>query len=299
MDAALGIFGLLASGLLGGGIAMWSSSRQKASDAEMELWKQKMDHRREQLSALYAPLTSIRSKTRSLRLLLPSEVDGQPWRLVHHIGDIRKQHDLLAANPTYDPKPVIGLTAEQVAIARLIVTKYGHEACELLQDKASLIEGKMPAGIEKYEAHQSRLRAGWDEALNQPTEDGMTFPGQRVGQQHAQGISEVPPTPADDVDVAIREGRTAVESARDALLSGGPLKKSAIMPGVLIIAGIALGVAVGILYLAGPDRPTRLLVTTPDGVVCGEPEIDEAGNVSIEGNPLDNAAQVDVVDSCT
>ena len=58
------------------------------------------------------------STARSLREMLPyNTASGEPWRLVHYIGDIRSAWDGLQMAPPVAPPPGLNLTKEQIEIA--------------------------------------------------------------------------------------------------------------------------------------------------------------------------------------
>jgi hypothetical protein len=300
--AAIGILGTIAGALVAGGIALFSSMRQERASASMEAWKLQLDRCRTQLSDLYAPLLALRSVSRSLRALLPSEVNGAEWRLVHHVGTIRKEYDRLAANPaSHQPAPALGLTREQINVAKLIVDN-GAKAAELLRDKASLVEGHTPAGILQYSAHQVRLKDSWDTGINQSATTGMTFPGQLVGIQNPPSNTPGGRTSDNDVDVAILEGVERVEAKRDGLLAAGPKQERAMLPIVLMVAGVviaAIAVVVAATAFSLSSDPVRLLVRTDGGWICGDLDAkSDGGIVKVEGRAVPAGAEPVVISSC-
>lgn len=298
MDGAVSLAIALVGALLGGGAALLNTSRQKAADAAVTRWKSELEHRQKQLNELYGPLTMLRSTSRSLRRLLPSRVNGSEWRLVHHIGDVRREWDRLNTDPSADIDPALCLTREQLEVAHLIVD-YGNKTCDLLNRHAGLLEGPPVGGLVRYQEHHNRLRASWETASNQPREEGLTFPGEQIGQQDPDGVQLSGASPETDVDAAIEIGITSVRRAHDKLLKSGPVSTQPVLAGVLLVSGVIAGLGVGgALLLDARHDATRLLVTTPQGVLCGSAAVDENSQLHVGSRPIPPGSEVEFVDAC-
>lgn len=299
MDATLGIVGVVIGALLGGGATLLNTSRQNQAAAAVEKWKVQLEHRQKQLGELYGPLTMCRSTTRSLRRLLPSTAsDGSEWRLVHYIGTIRRQWERLQQDPQAEPDPELGLSREQVEVARQII-EYGNKACDILDKHAGLIEGDRPGGLDKYQEHHTRLRTGWDTRTNQPVDSSLTFPGHRIGQEDPEGVALAGSSPETDVDAAIEQGMEAVREAHEDLFHGGPEGKKPLLGVIFLIIGL-LGGVILIAYLVTDtsEDPNHVLVTTPDGALCGVLSVDDDGVAAVAGTPVPSGSTIEFVDDC-
>ncbi len=298
MDAAVGLLGAIVGALLGGGLTFLNTSRQKGADAAVAKWKVLLERRQAQLNELYSPLMMYRSTTRSLRKMLPSESDDDEWRLVHYVGDIRRAWDALQDEPSAEPDKSLGLSKEQIEVASLILEN-GDKACALLDEKAGLIEGRVPGGIHRYQEHHNRLRAAWDAEANQPADDGNTFPGEHVGQDKTEGTPFAEASAETDVDIAITEGMEKVRAAHEKLLEDGPKTGGLGFGAVAVVIGLAAGVALLWAILTGVgDTDQNILVTTPTGIYCGPINVGEDSLATVAGIPIPMGSEVEFVDSC-
>lgn len=298
MDGAMSLAIAVVGALLGGGAALLNTARQKSADAAVTRWQSELTHRQKQLNELYGPLTMLRSTSRSLRRLLPSQVNGSEWRLVHHIGDIRREWDRIKDDPALQVDPALGLTREQIEVVRLIVD-YGTKTCALLDAHAGLVEGTPPGGIMKFQEHHNRLRASWETGSNQPVDLSLTFPGDRVGREEPDGVPLENKGPETDVDAAIEVGMAAVRTAHDELLAAGPGSSASRLGGVLLIAGLVGGIALaGFVAIDSMQQETRILVTTPDGVLCGRAEVGNDSKLLVGGRVVPPDSEVEFVDHC-
>lgn len=295
----------LGAALVGAGLTMLNTNRQAAQQAAADVWKRKLEHRQRQLSDFYGPVQMLRGNSSSLRRFLPltkpdpTDPDLRvEWRLVHHVGDVRRAWDAIQAQRDIDLN--VNLTPEQVQIAKDII-EVGDETCELLDTQAGLIEGKPPRGIERFQEHHRRMRAGWDAGQNQPVEDSNEFPGAHIGNDShgaTDAAEDAPRTKDNDVDIALADGERVVREELSELLNTGTPAPSAMVTWVMLVIGVATIAGAGVIaLLSDTDQPPTVIVQGDGAAVCGELSTAD-GVMEVGDRTVTDTDSIEFVESC-
>jgi hypothetical protein len=287
-----GVVAIIAS-LVGAFFAIHSAELQRRADAERDRRTASIAHRRAQLNTFYGPLEMERRRSEALRALLPdTEPNGERWRLVHHVGDIRNH---LEPPKGQSPAPLpAGITPEQAATVREIL-RATERAADLVTKNAGMMERWPVAGAyTSLVAHQVRLGNSWSTRTNQTPATSIPFPGRRVGDEAGGGTRET------DIDIAITEDCESIfeDLAELTQIDSAEAPRLRTAPVVIGVLAIVLMGALGLIAVQATTDDPQALLSSSQQVVCGSLVSQEDGSMSVAGSRVEAGAQVEFVQSC-
>lgn len=304
MDTVVPLAALVVSILLA--VVGWQQAlAQSRRQAEIEF-------RSAQLRQLYGPLQMQRKLSQANRSLLPEEDENHPegrWRLVHHIGSIRKAWlQLQSGSQQSDESQGKYSEAQIKAVAAVI--ENGDQAVELIVKGGGLFESPKAESYGKYVEHHEHLKMSWLSEENQPYEKDDSYP--YPGMSATASLEDLKKRLAEDgardadLDCAIFADEQSTHAALEAARRGGkPAPKyiewilSPTASGAIVLFAI-----VGLVVLAttslsdSPDELDRagLLVNHEGDVICVE--VQGAGPVELDSDQVSAADFLAVIDSC-